>query len=264
MKRIWLLALLMLVCLFPSLNYAAEQDGGWKKLDQISDQALQLAKNGQFEEAKEVLLYFSKQFFATNARDRLKSADELRAVTITHENALKAVAASSLPAEEKIDKITQFRLVVDAIHSAHQPLWSEMESTVMNAFHQLENAVDQQREEAFAASLRNFLDRYALIEPSVKIDVPAEQAKKIDNEIEMLQTPVFQHLSLVEKHERLKQMRADLRSLFEGAKKDEADPSLIWVMISTGGIIVLTLSYVGWRKYQGEKEKSRTRQKNEE
>ena len=43
-----------------------------------------------------------------------------------------------------------------------------------------------------------------------------------------------------------------------GRKKDEADPSLIWVIISTGGMIVLTLSYVGWRKYRGEKEKNRT------
>ncbi|EZP75891.1 sporulation protein YpjB [Parageobacillus genomosp. 1] len=263
MKRIWLLALIVLVCLFPSLSDAAEQDGGWKKLDHISDQALRLAKNGQFEEAKEVLLYFSEQFFATNARDRLKSADELRAVTITHENALKTVTASSLPAEEKIDKLTQFRLVVDAIHSNHQPLWSEMESTVMETFDQLEKAVDQERDESFAASLRNFLNHYELIEPSVKIDVPVEEAKKIDKDIEMLQAPAFRQLSLEEKHERLKQMREDLQSLFDDVRKDEADPSLIWVMISTGGIIILTLSYVGWRKYQGEKEKSRTRQKEE-
>jgi sporulation protein YpjB len=263
MKRIWLLALIVLVCLFPSLSGAAGQDGGWKKLDQISDQALRLAKNGQFEEAKEVLLYFSEQFFATNARDRLKSADELRAVTITHENALKTVTASSLPAEEKIDKLTQFRLVVDAIHSNHQPLWSEMESTVMETFDQLEKAVDQEKDESFAASLRNFLNHYELIEPSVKIDVPVEEAKKIDKDIEMLQAPAFRQLSLEEKHERLKQMREDLQSLFDDVRKDEADPSLIWVMISTGGIIILTLSYVGWRKYQGEKEKSRTRQKEE-
>jgi sporulation protein YpjB len=258
MKRIWLFAFITLICLFPSLNYAAENDGGWKKLDQISDQALQLAKNGRFEEAKEVLTYFSDQFFQMNARDRLKTADELRAITITHENALKTVTASSLPEEERIDKVTQFRLVVDAIHSTHQPLWSEMETTVMGAFDQLEKAVEQGKEEVFAASLRQFLNHYELIEPSVKIDVQPEEAKKIDKEIEMLQTPAFQQLSQEEQQKHLKNMRADLRTLFDGVKKDEADPSLIWVIISTGGMIVLTLSYVGWRKYRGEKEKNRT------
>jgi sporulation protein YpjB len=258
MKRIWLFAFITLICLFPSLNYAAENDGAWKKLDQISDQALQLAKNGRFEEAKEVLTYFSDQFFQMNARDRLKTADELRAITITHENALKTVTASSLPEEERIDKVTQFRLVVDAIHSTHQPLWSEMETTVMGAFDQLEKAVEQGKEEAFTASLRQFLNHYELIEPSIKIDVQPEEAKKIDEEIEMLQTPAFQQLSQEEQQKLLKNMRADLRTLFDGVKKDEADPSLIWVIISTGGMIVLTLSYVGWRKYRGEKEKNRT------
>ena len=263
MKRIWLLAFIALICLFPSLNDAAENNGGWKKLDQISDQALQLAKNGRFEEAKGVLTYFSDQFFQMNARDRLKSADELRAITVTHENALKTITASSLPDEEKIDKVTQFRLVVDAIHSTHQPLWSEMETTVMGAFDQLEKAVDQGEKEAFTVSLRQFLNRYELIEPSVKIDVPSEEAKKIDKEIEMLQTPAFQQLSQEDQQKHLKNMRADLQTLFDGVKKVEADPSLIWVMISTGGLIVLTLSYVGWRKYRGEKEKNRTRQKEE-
>ncbi|GLH65206.1 sporulation protein YpjB [Parageobacillus sp. G301] len=258
MKRIWLFAFITLICLFPLHNYAAENDGCWKKLDQISDQALQLAKNGRFEEAKEVLTYFSDQFFQMNARDRLKTADELRAITITHENALKTVTASSLPEEERIDKVTQFRLVVDAIHSTHQPLWSEMETTVMGSFDQLEKAVEQGKEEAFAASLRQFLNHYELIEPSVKIDVQPEEAKKIDKEIEMLQTPAFQQLSQEDQQKHLKNMRADLQTLFDGVKKDEADPSLIWVIISTGGMIVLTLSYVGWRKYRGEKEKNRT------
>lgn len=260
MKRIWLLAFIALICAFSPLASAVENDGDWRKLDQISDQALQLAKNGRFAEAKEVLIYFWNQFFQINARDRLQSADELRAVTVTHENALKTITASSLPEEERVDKVTQFRLVVDAIHSTHQPLWSEMETTIMEAFNQLEKAVDQGKEDAFAASLHEFLNRYELVEPSVKIDVPPEVAKKIDEEMEMLQTPAFQQLSQEEQRKHLKNMRADLRSLFEGAKKDEADPSLIWVMISTGGIIVLTLSYVGWRKYRGEKEKNRTHQ----
>jgi sporulation protein YpjB len=36
--------------------------------------------------------------------------------------------------------------------------------------------------------------------------------------------------------------------------QDQADPSLWWVIISTGSIIIMTLSYVGWRKYKGDKD----------
>jgi len=49
----------------------------------------------------------------------------------------------------------------------------------------------------------------------------------------------------------------DLKNLFENMDEDEADPSLWWVIISTGSIIILTLSYVGWRKYKGDREKPR-------
>ncbi len=61
----------------------------------------------------------------------------------------------------------------------------------------------------------------------------------------------------------LTSLETDLEKLFENKKEDEADPSLWWVIISTGSIIVSTLSYVGWRKYKGQdEEKKSERQKN--
>jgi sporulation protein YpjB len=51
-------------------------------------------------------------------------------------------------------------------------------------------------------------------------------------------------------------MEEELQNLFDRIKDDEADPSLLWVMISTGSIILLSLSYTGWRKFKGEKEKA--------
>ena len=54
-------------------------------------------------------------------------------------------------------------------------------------------------------------------------------------------------------------LETELQTIFDGVMEDEADPSLWWVIISTGSIIVLTLSYVGWRKYKGEREKSKNR-----
>ena len=39
------------------------------------------------------------------------------------------------------------------------------------------------------------------------------------------------------------------------SKKDEIAPSLIWFMTITGGLILFTLTYVGWRKYKGERKR---------
>ena len=58
-------------------------------------------------------------------------------------------------------------------------------------------------------------------------------------------------------HMELEALEAELQLLFDEMTEDEADPSLWWVIISTGSIIILTLSYVGWRKYKGDQEKEK-------
>jgi sporulation protein YpjB len=255
-----LIFMIILALLFPYVTYSKTTDE-WSKLDQISDEALQLAKNERFEEAKQLLNYFSDEFLRLNARDRLRSADELRVITLTHESALKTVTASTLPVEERVDNVQRFRLVIDAIRSDYQPLWSEMESSVMAAFYQLKEAVKKGDKPSYQAALQQFLNKYEMIEPSAKIDVAPERFKRVDANIELLQEPEFAQLGSESQMKQLEQMEKDLLALFEGVRKDEADPSLWWVMISTGSIIILTLSYVGWRKYRGEKEKNVSREK---
>lgn len=260
MRRIVMLWM-VIIFLFPAAAYATHHEGSWQRLDKISDEALQLAKNKRFQEAKEVLDYFSNEFLKLNARDRLHSMDELRAITVTHEKAVKTVTASTLPAEARIDQVAQFRLVIDAIRSDYQPLWTEMEQAVMGAFQQMEDAVKKGDKNQFPTALAKFLHEYEIIEPSVKIDVAPERAKKVDADITNLQAEQFQALPQAKQIEVLAQTKADVEALFADVKKDEADPSLWWVMISTGGIIVATLTYVGFRKYRGEKQKTHAREK---
>lgn len=261
MRPIAILLIIIIIYVFPSAAYATHHEDSWQRLDKISDEALQLAKNKRFEEAKEVLDYFANEFFKLNARQRLQSMDELRAITVTHEKALKTITASTLPAEERIDQVAQFRLVIDAVHSNYQPLWTEMEHAVMEAFQQVEEAIKKGDRLRFQTALQQFLHQYQIIEPSMKIDVEPTRAKKADADIEQLQTPQFHLLNQAEQQRLLVQTKEDLQALFDHVKKDEVDPSLWWVMISTGGMIVLTLTYVGWRKYRGEKQKTRSHEK---
>ncbi|RAK22141.1 sporulation protein YpjB [Anoxybacillus vitaminiphilus] len=260
MKRKTFIFIMIFMMLFPYVVSSQTTDD-WKKLDQISDEALRLAKNKRFEEAKQVLTHFSEEFFKLNARERLKSMDELYVVTITHESALKTVTAATLPAEERVEDVTRFRLVIDAIRSDHQPLWSEMEHSIMAAFYRMKKAVENRNMQAFQSSFQLFLNQYEMIEPSVKIDVAPERFKRVAANIELLEAPAFSRLSPDSQLKQLLQMEQDLQALFDGVKKDEADPSLWWVIISTGSIIILTLSYVGWRKYRGEKEKNKLHEK---
>jgi sporulation protein YpjB len=244
----------MLVCLFPYTAYAS---GGqeWDKLDRISDEALQMTKNQRFEEAKQLLEYFEQQFLQFNAREGIQSMDALHALTVTHEGAVKTVTASTLPIEERVNQVAQFRLVVDAVQAKHQPLWKEMKETIMSAFAGMKEAMEHEDEGAFQQAFQQFLQRYKLIEPSAKINVEPERFQRVAAHISLLEAPAFYQLDANQQAKELQQMEEDLEALFADGKKEAAVPSLWWVMTSIGGMIVLTLTYVGWRKYRGEKEK---------
>jgi sporulation protein YpjB len=93
----------------------------------------------------------------------------------------------------------------------------------------------------------------------MKIDVSAENIQRIDARINFIDEYRSEVVNNVKSQQELEGLEMDLKNLFENMDEDEADPSLWWVIISTGSIIILTLSYVGWRKYQGEKDMRKNR-----
>jgi len=263
MRFLSIVLLLLLVTISPITSHANSHEQ-WEKLDQISDQALQLAKQERYDESKQLLDFFSKEFLKLNHLDHNYSMDELRVITVTHNDALEAIQASSLPFEDRVKKVIQFRLVIDAIRSEHQPLWTEMENSIMTTFNQMKETVMQGDDDSYQQQLNSFLNKYELIHPSIKIDISPTTVQKMDSHIKFLDSYRDEALKASTRIQQMEQMELDLQSLFDDMTEDDADPSLIWVMISTGSVIILTLSYVGWRKYKGHKQKGQTQHDFEE
>ncbi|MEH7388397.1 sporulation protein YpjB [Bacillus sp. JJ1521] len=244
-----------IVMIHPISINATSNEENWDKLNQISDQALQMVKQERYEDAKQLLTHFSNEFLRMNQREQSFSLDELRIISLTHDSAIEAVNSTSLSFEERINRVTQFRLVVDAMSSEHQPMWTEMEDSIMSTFGQLKETVEVGDRETFNNLLTIFLSKYNMIHPSITVDVTPQDVQKIDSHIAFLDTYRNEELKAVTRMQQMEQMELDLKNMFERMTEDDADPSLIWVMISTGGAIILTLIYVGWRKYKGDKQK---------
>ena len=111
----------------------------------------------------------------------------------------------------------------------------------------------------FNEKLNSFLALYEVVYPSMKIDVSSERIQKLDTRINFVDQYRVEILTDNDARQELLVLETELQTIFDGLTEDEADPSLWWVIISTGSIIILTLSYVGWRKYRGEHEKSKNR-----
>ncbi|MCR8846927.1 sporulation protein YpjB [Rossellomorea sp. SC111] len=256
------ITLFLFLILVPHPLIAVESPSPINELDEISDQALQMTKAGRYEEAKHLLVYFSEEFASLSAQQSF-SMDELRILTISHNLALESINQSSLALEERVNAVTKFRLVMDALNSQHQPLWVEMEDPIMEAFNGVKVAAENGNVNEYQTTLNVFLSKYNIIQPSIKLDIPVERAQSLDARITYLDHYRQDVLEGEQTMSELTALETDLQNLFENMTEDEADPSLWWVIISTGSIIVSTLSYVGWRKYKGQGEvKKSERQKN--
>jgi sporulation protein YpjB len=255
--------ILTLLLLLTPLVANAEIDPSIKKLDNISDEALQMVKIYRYEDAEKLLEHFEGEFIKTTRKGHVFSMDELRIVTTAHEAALKAVVAesSTMDHEERIHKVTRFRLVMDALQSMHQPLWTEMEEPIMTVFNGMRSAAYNGDDENFYANLDSFLSMYEVIYPSLRIDVTAERIQQLNARVTYIDQYRPEILSETTSQAELDALEADLMNIFDDMTEDETDPSLWWVIISTGSIIIMTLSYVGWKKYQAEMERRKNRMK---
>ncbi|MDF2902581.1 MAG: sporulation protein YpjB [Bacillus sp. (in: firmicutes)] len=260
MKVKWFILFWALLIL-PTMSVSAAPTSTIIKLDHISDEALQMVKLRRYDDAEKLLEYFSDQFLSKMGKERMFSMDELRIITVAHSDALDATKNAGIPYNEKMNRVTKFRLVVDAISSGHQPLWTEMEEPIMASFQNVKQAVNSGNNVNFQSNFNSFLSLYNMIYPSLKIDIPAEQIQSLDAKVNYIDQSRPTLLSKSANHQELEALGNDLQTIFDEMTADEADPSLWWVIISTGSIIILTLSYVGWRKYRGDQELEKNRPK---
>lgn len=251
-----MMAFIVMFLLAPDFFSADSYSPSINKLELISDEALQLAKSSRYEEARKMLDYFSDEFLTYTMEESFITADELRIVTLLHQDAVEAVANAGVNHEEKVNELTKFRLAVDALSPKNEPLWVEMEDPMMEAFKKVNGALENRNREEYHQQLNSFLTMYEIIYPSIKLDLSGKGIRQLDARIQYIdeyRNEIFANGGSTE----LEQLETDLEKLFDRILEDEADPSLWWVMMMTGSIIIATLSYVGWKKFKGAKQEKR-------
>lgn len=234
------------------------------KLDILSDKALEMTKLGRYADSETMLTEFSDLFLKVTVSESIFNMDELRIITVAHSEALGVIQDDAIPADQKVNSVTKFRLVIDAVKSTHQPLWTDMKSPIMETFGQTKQAVIKKDVNKLEEELSILLSQYDMIYPSLKVDLPVNKLQKLDARVhyidEYRNDLITDPVAMTE----LNALQTDLSSIFDDMEESEADPSLWWVIISTGSIIIMTLSYVGWKKYKGGNEEIKTRKKLDE
>ncbi|WP_227936210.1 sporulation protein YpjB [Alkalihalobacillus deserti] len=262
MRQVIILLIVVFLFSVPQSIHAEETTSlhTWKELNHTSDQILQLVKQENFEEAKQLLDYFSVSFLEVDFQEEGITMSSLRTVTSSFEKAVEAVTAIEMPLDQRIFTVTAFRLAIDALSSDHHPLWLHSEKSVMSAITTMKEAIEQGETQAFQHRFNEFQRHYDMIRPALFIDIEPQHLQRIDSQITFLERIRTESLDEDKVMSHLEIMEEEWMDLYQRIKEDSADPSLWWVMFTIGGMIIMSLSYVGWKKYRAEKQKVRVKE----
>lgn len=179
------------------------------------------------------------------------------------EQALQVIESPEGKEREAVEAVTSFRLAADAVVSQYQPLWVEMEQPVMSSLQSLKETSAAADSSGFHASLNTFLANYDIIQPSLKVDISKERLQSLEEQVRYVDQHRTAFLAGEEQEGKIHQLEKEMNMVFKEVSQEEASqPSLGWIISITGGIIITTLSYVGWRKYKGHQEEIKEKQNN--
>lgn len=260
MRKMTLLLFIIGILLFPSfIVFASETEQNWNKINNLADHVLQLGKQQKYEEAKKIIANFSTIFLKAAAEKEL-TLKETKMVIYSYEQAESALNAVNMHEEERFNKLLQFRLTVNAVTNEHQPIWRDTEKFVLDPLNHAVKALEANERNQFQMHLNEFLSNYEVIRPSLVIDLPKHEAERYDSYIKFLEHYRNQLEEGSNKNKQLSEIQREFQLLFKNEKHSSADPELLGLIYTLGSIIAVTLIYVGWRKYKGNKHKKRMKE----
>ncbi len=245
MGRRWLLVVLLLT--LPVNVHASETDTK-QVWNDIAANALEFGKQEKFDRAKTMLDEFSNAFPGDQSSEL--STIELRVILNTHDRALKAVTAMDKAVDQRIQSLTEFRLAVDALVAEDQPMWKQTDDQILPLITEMSTAIEHGDVDVYNASKDRFIGTYSVIRPAMAIDLSPETQQRLDSHIAFIERYGSERNS--ELSGQLQTMKDDFKQAYHPSSSEEA--SLLWLIVSIGGIIIATLIYVTYRKYRGEKE----------
>ncbi|MBN8207967.1 hypothetical protein JI666_04350 [Bacillus sp. NTK071] len=253
MGRRWLLLVIILM-MFPVNVHASDTDTK-QVWNDIAANVLEFGKQEKFDRAKIMLEEFA-QAFPGEAGDELTTT-ELRVVLNAHDRAMQSITAVDKANEQRIQALTEFRLAVDALVSTDQPMWRQMDDKLLQLIDEMSIAIEHGDVDVYEASKKRFLGTYSIIKPATAIDLSVETQQRLDSHIAFIE----RYASGKDKNlvGQLQTMHDDFEKAFDKSKEED-EASILWMIVSIGGIITLTLAYVVFLKYRGEKEMKKSKQ----
>ncbi len=238
-----------------SQAFAIEQPS--QELDQLSKQVYDLTKTKQYEKAKEKMDELAKVFTA-QVSDKNPDIESLDIMTRTIVQGKRAFAMVELDDDRLNWHALQIRLMTDALTHQHQPLWKNYYKTYMEQVNLMISSVSRREADGFREALEKNYQLYATLRPAVAVSHSISTVEMMDSLYQFLHNKKKNpHSSWEELNGGLTQLKESVEQLFSANSRDAYSPvngsSPLGIIIAVAAMVLSTLTYVGWKKYKGER-----------
>ncbi|WP_166239422.1 sporulation protein YpjB [Paenibacillus turpanensis] len=245
----------------PADQIDQEQAAAVNWLDRTAQSFYRTASDGNAQEAREQL-----QLLESGIRklrfEGVTSVEGMQALTTVVSDAKRTFNSADFNVDEGFVRAAQVRLAVDALTHKSQPMWHQYYKVMKDDVRGLEKALETPEAVQLRELIVNADNHYRIIRPSVLISKSPTEAETMDSLFKALHTFSTQENS---KPEQLKpivgQLSSEIDRLFgKGTSDKDAfapvnPPASPFMLISIiGSIIVSVLTYVGYRRYQVERD----------
>ncbi|MFS0786783.1 sporulation protein YpjB [Shouchella sp. 1P09AA] len=254
MRRMFLFIMaLSVILVLPVYSYAVEDnDPTWREFDGLAGTLLHQIQQGEIDQAQKTAEAFSNEMEQFPFSDEEWTLSSMRTLMTTFESAYDALFTEDVSPEEQLRLAMALRLSTDAVQQVNQPLWNQMDRQMLDSLDRIGAVNDPFQSQQFSYEVNRSQQLYETVRPAVLISKGYEQVNELDDMHNRLQQ---QQLSEAEIDNHLDTMRHEYLSLFAFTSVETVDPTLYLVMFMIGTPVVVSLGYVGFRKFKGERKK---------
>lgn len=266
MKMLLFLLVTGLLLALPISNFfrifevPAKQDQ-LRLLDKLADEVLEATKKGDMDTARSRLNRLADTFPNQTLPISIR-IESLNAVTQSILAAKQTFASAKESDEIYLWHATRVRLAIDALSHDHQPMWKNFYSSYSDQMQHLLQASVIRDTQALRAQLEENYRLYLAIRPAMSVQLKEQEMSKISASYEQLSKEVKNELpdwQLV--RDTLRELHGVMQEAFVGEDRSVlgsliAPGSPFMLIITVALAVTLALTYVAWKKYSAEHEKT--------
>ncbi|MGF9905060.1 sporulation protein YpjB [Brevibacillus porteri] len=243
--------------LYSKLNQPIEEKQ-LAALDQIAHELLTYAKKGDLEGAEQRIVQLAERFPNQHLPNPIR-IESLNAVTQSILAAKQSFASANASEQQLLWHATRVRIAIDALTHDHQPMWRSYYPSLVT---QVQNLQLSAVERNFSQFREQFDENYRLflaIKPGMSIQLPEGQMSSITVAYDIISKEMRNSQvdwQLV--REALRELNSSFQVAFVGEEKSTfarlmmRPDSPIVILASISIALIMALSYVAWKKYEGE------------